>query len=156
MKETIEKFYQSFTNLDPEGMAACYHKDVHFNDPAFGDLKGERAGNMWRMLLSSQKGKDFRVKYSNIQSTGETVSADWEAFYTFSQTGRKVHNNIHAEFKFKDGKIIEHIDDFNLHKWAKQAMGTKGSLIGWTGFFKKKLNTQTNKLLTTFEQTLKK
>jgi len=152
MKETIENFYQAFTNLDPEGMAACYHKDIHFEDPAFGVLKGTKAGNMWRMLCSSQKGKNFKVKYSNIKSNGETGSADWDAFYTFSQTGRKVHNIIHAEFKFKDGKIIEHVDSFNLHQWAKQALGTTGMLMGWTSFFKSKLNKQTNRLLIKFEE----
>ena len=79
-------------------------------------------------------------------------SANWEAIYNFSKTGRKVHNKIKAEFEFKDGKIIKHTDTFDLHKWAKQAMGFKGFLLGGTSFFKKKLNAQTNKLLSSFEK----
>jgi len=150
MKSVIETFYNAFKNKDWETMIACYHEDVHFEDPAFGILKGDRACNMWRMLISSQKGKDFEMQYSNIHYSNNTGTAHWEAQYTFSQTGRKVHNKIDGTFEFKDGKIIKHIDDFNLRSWATQAMGLKGRLLGGTGFFKKKLNAQTNKLLDTF------
>ena len=155
MESIIEKFYTSFQNLDAEGMASCYHDDVVFEDPAFGKLKGVHASNMWRMLCNSQKGKDFRVEFSDIKATENGGSAHWEAYYTFSQTGRKVHNKIDATFTFKDGKIISHVDHFDLHRWATQAMGMKGSVLGWTGFFKKKLQSQTNNLLRKFEQTLK-
>ncbi len=151
MKSIIENFYRAFDNLDAESMIDCYHKDIKFEDPAFGVLKGEKAKNMWRMLCNSQKGKDFKVKASNIVYNNMKGTADWEAYYTFSKTGRKVHNVISAEFEFKDGKIVNHFDQFDLYKWSKQALGFKGLLLGWTTFFKKKLNAQTNKLLSEFE-----
>ena len=152
MKTIIEKFYQAFSELDPEGMVECYHDEVVFHDPAFGELKGEKAKNMWRMLCNSQQGKDFKVTYSGIEYQDQKGKAHWEAFYTFSKTGRKVHNIIRAEFKFKEGKIVEHIDDFNLYRWSRQALGPVGYLIGWTPFFRKKLNKQTNGLLAKFEK----
>ena len=133
-------------------MIECYHKETIFEDPAFGVLKGEKAKNMWRMLCDSQKGKEFKVKASNIEYDNLKGTAYWEAYYIFSKTGRKVHNMVNAEFEFKDGKIINHIDRFDLHKWSIQAFGFKGLLLGWTGFFKKKLNVQTNKLLAEIEQ----
>jgi len=152
MKSTIENFYRAFDNLDAESMIDCYHKDIKFEDPAFGVLKGEKVKNMWRMLCHSQKGKDFKVKASNIVYNNMKGTADWEAHYIFSKTGRRVHNVINAEFEFKDGKIIDHFDQFDLYKWSKQALGFKGFLLGWTTFFKKKLNDQTNKLLSEFEK----
>ena len=151
MPSTIETFYTAFKNQDAEAMVACYHKDIRFEDPAFGVLNGDRASNMWRMLISSQKGKDFNVSFSNITCDNNSGTAHWEAIYTFSQTGRKVHNTIDAQFELKDDKIIKHTDSFNLHTWAKQAMGFKGMLLGGTGFFKKKLQAQTNKLLDKYE-----
>ena len=154
MKELIETFYSAFKNQDAESMVACYHDDVVFEDPAFGVLRGDRAKNMWRMLIASQKGKDFKVDFSDINSNGNTCSANWEARYDFSKTGRPVHNKILANFEFKDGKIIKHIDVFNLHKWSKQALGFKGSVMGGTRYFKTKLQHQTNHLLTKFETTL--
>ena len=147
MVELIEKFYDAFTNLDADKMASCYHDDIVFEDPAFGTLKGERAKAMWQMLCESQKGKDFIVVSSNIDANKVNGSAHWEAYYTFSKTGRKVHNKIDATFQFKDSLIIRHTDDFNIHKWAKQAMGIKGLLFGGMGFFKEKLQKQTNHLL---------
>ncbi len=154
MENIIEKFYKAFDELDAEKMAACYHSEIVFEDPAFGKLEGDKAGNMWRMLCHSQKGKDFRITFSNISSDGKTGKANWEAFYTFSQTGKKVHNKITATFEFKDNLIVKHTDNFDVHNWAKQAMGFKGWLLGKTSFFKSKLNLQTNKLLEKFEKSL--
>lgn len=147
MEDLINKFYTAFNNLDEETMISCYHDDIVFKDPAFGTLKGERAKAMWQMLCESQKVKDFKVVASDIKVNKAKGSAHWEAFYTFSKTGRKVHNKIDAQFEFKDGLIIKHTDDFNLHRWAKQAIGIKGLLFGGMRFFQSKLNNQTNYLL---------
>ena len=152
MKALIESFYIAFNKLDADAMTACYHDEIVFEDPAFGILKGKHAKNMWRMLCESQKGKDFKITFSNIQANDLIGSAHWEAFYTFSKTGRKVHNVIDAHFEFKDGKIIKHTDDFNLYKWSRQAMGLKGLLLGNTQFFKARLNAQTKHLLSKFEE----
>ena len=152
MKSVIGNFYEAFKNLDAEGMVACYHNDVVFEDPAFGILHGDKAKNMWRMLCATQKGKDFYVAPSNISFENKIGKAHWEAKYKFGKTGRKVHNKIDAEFEFKDGKIIKHKDSFNLYKWSQQALGFNGYLLGWTPFFKNKLQTKTNNLLSSFEQ----
>ena len=147
----IKLFYDAFQNLDAEKMVACYHEDIIFEDPAFGVLKGDKAKNMWRMLCGSLKKQGGEIIITKITCDDKICTAYWEAQYIFSQTGRKVHNIIKAEFKFKDGLIIKHTDIFDLYKWSKQAFGLKGFLIGGTSFFLKKLNTQTNKLLTEFE-----
>jgi len=147
MQSTIETFYKAFNDLDAERMTACYHDDIVFEDPAFGILEGNRAKAMWKMLCESQKGKDFKVVATNIKFIDDIGSAHWEAFYTFSKTGRKVHNIIDAKFEFKDGLILKHTDNFNVYKWASQAMGIKGLLFGGMHFFKLKLNKQTNNLL---------
>ncbi len=152
MQNVIEKFYTAFQNLDAEGMAECYHDNVQFKDPAFGPLKGEKVRNMWRMLCSSQTQETFKMTFSDIEENANGGKAQWQAWYTFSKTGRKVHNIIDASFKIQDGKIVEHIDSFDLYRWSKQALGTTGFLIGWTGFFQKKLYGQTNDLLTKFEE----
>lgn len=153
MKQIIADFYQAFAALDGEKMVAHYHDDITFEDPAFGELHGDKAKNMWRMLCQSQqKGEtEFRVEVSEIAFDGETGSARWDAYYTFSQTGRKVHNIIHASFKFQDGKIIDHRDQFDSWRWARQALGFKGLLVGWAPFFKKGLQKQTGRLLAKFE-----
>lgn len=148
----IATFYKAFKELDAETMVSCYHEEVQFEDPAFGILDGARAKNMWRMLCSSQQGKDFIVTISDISCENQAGKAHWEAFYTFGKTGRKVHNKIDAKFELKDGKIIRHTDRFSLYRWAKQAFGISGLLLGWTPFFRKKLQRQTNRLLDKFEQ----
>jgi len=151
MKALLEKFYTAFQNKDAETMISCYHDDIIFCDPAFGELNGEDARAMWRMLC--RNASDLKVEFSDINASLKKGSAHWEAWYTFSKTGRRVHNVVSAEFDFKDSKIIKHIDSFNLHKWATQAFGLKGRLLGGTNFFKNKLNQQTNKALKQFRET---
>ena len=150
MKCLIEKFYTAFQNKDSETMISCYHDDIIFSDPAFGELKGADAKAMWRMLC--RNASDLKIEFSDISASLKKGSVHWEAWYTFSRTRRKVHNIVTAEIEFKDGKIIKHTDSFNLHKWATQALGLKGRLFGGTNFFKNKLNQQTNKTLRQFRE----
>jgi hypothetical protein len=148
MKNLIETFYTAFQKRDAKTMISCYHDKIIFRDPAFGELYGETAKAMWRMLC--QNAADLRIEFSDISASLKKGSAHWEAWYSFSKTGRKVHNIVEVDFEFKDSKIIKHTDTFNLHKWASQAMGWKGKLLGRTAFFKNKIQQQTNQLLIDF------
>jgi ketosteroid isomerase-like protein len=131
-EKLITAFYEAFAKRDAEKMVACYADDVHFSDPVFTDLRGEHAKNMWRMLC--ERGKDLTVEFSNVKADGAKGSAHWEARYTFSVTGRSVHNVIDASFVFEGGKIKEHTDRFDLWRWAGMALGAKGKLLGWAPF----------------------
>ncbi len=144
--ELISHFYTSFAKGDAEGMVACYADAIQFKDPAFGALKGDDAKNMWRMLLSRNKG-NIHITFNNVKADDKTGSANWVAEYVFSATGRKVINVISAEFEFVNGKIIKHTDTFDIYKWAKQAFGLKGYLLGWTSFMQGKIQQQANSSL---------
>lgn len=148
-KEIIKKFYTSFSNGNIKGMLECYHKDVIFQDPVFGKLERERAFKMWEMLLS-QKKEDTIINFNNAQATNEIGKANWVAEYVYGAKKRKIINRVQANFKFKNGKIIEHFDFFDLWKWTKQAFGITGFLIGWTPFMKNKIQQTTNKRLDEF------
>jgi ketosteroid isomerase-like protein len=136
-EELIQRFYTAFQARDGAAMAACYHPKVEFSDPVFTDLKGSRAGAMWKML--TERGKDLRVEVSGIRASERSGAAHWEAWYTFTQTGRSVHNVIDATFEFRDGKIVKHTDVFDLHRWAGQALGLPGKLLGWTPLLQNKI-----------------
>jgi ketosteroid isomerase-like protein len=148
-KELINKFYGAFAAGDAEGMLSCYHDDIQFEDPAFGILKGNEAKSMWRMLIKNSKG-NIKITYNNIQADDKTGSAHWEAVYVFSKTGRNVVNKVDASFEFKDGKIIKHTDRFDFWKWAGQALGLTGSLLGWTPFLKNKVRKNATDSLSKF------
>jgi ketosteroid isomerase-like protein len=127
--QLIETFYKAFQNRDPDGMIACYAADVWFSDPVFRDLRGPRAGAMWRML--AERASSLEVTFSDIRADDTTGSAHWEARYLFSATGRKVHNVIDARFELQGGKIVRHADTFDLWRWSGMALGPKGKLLGW-------------------------
>jgi ketosteroid isomerase-like protein len=128
--ELITHFYNAMQRRDAETMAACYAPDVHFSDPVFVSLHGSEAGDMWRMLLG--RARDIQVRFEGVTADERSGAAHWTATYTFSRTGRVVINEIEARFEFADGKIARHVDRFDLWRWARQALGLKGLVLGWS------------------------
>ena len=125
--ELIERFYAAFDRHDGDAMAACYAPDASFRDPAFGELHGAEVGSMWKMLTS--QADDLDIELHEHDADERTGTAHWIARYTFTQTGRKVVNDIRATFAFEDGSISDHVDEFDLGRWARQALGPMGWAI---------------------------
>jgi ketosteroid isomerase-like protein len=148
--ELIERFYRAFQDLDAEAMAACYARDVRFEDPVFGMLHGREAGDMWRMLLS--RAADFSLTYGDIKATGQTVTANCVATYRFSRTGRTVVNEIRSKFAIRDGEIVEQTDSFDLWRWSRQALGLKGWLLGGTSIVQDRIRNEARKGLADFRR----
>lgn len=129
--KVIRDLYDALDRHDGEAMAAQYAPDATFQDPAFGVLNGAEAGDMWRMLCS--RATDLNVELPEHEANGDAGTAHWIATYTFN-TGRPVVNDIRARFRFEDGKIVDHRDYFPFHKWARQALGPPGMVLGLPGF----------------------
>ena len=145
-ENTITKFYTAFANGDFNSMSQCYAADAQFRDPVFGTLKGEHISMMWKMLLERSNG-NLKVIFSESQANEFMGTALWQASYLFSKTNKLVVNTIAAQFQFKNGLIIKHVDEFDLYKWTKQAFGVTGFLLGWTGFFQEKIQKQAQESL---------
>lgn len=135
--QLLTDFYSAFQRRDGDAMAACYHPEAEFTDEVFVGLRHGGVTSMWRMLC--ERGKDLRLEFRDIQADDRTGRAHWEAYYTFSASGRKVHNIIDAEFEFRDGKILRHRDRFDFHRWSRQALGPMGLLLGWTPLLRNKV-----------------
>jgi len=129
-RDLIRTLYEALDRGDGEAMAACYSPTARFHDPAFGDLTGEQAGDMWRML--TERAEDLTVELAEHDADEETGTARWIARYTFTDTGRPVVNDVRARFRFADGRIVEHVDEFSFFAWSRQALGPLGLALGWT------------------------
>jgi ketosteroid isomerase-like protein len=147
-EQTMQRFYTAFSNLDATTMIDCYSDDPIFNDPVFGILQGEDVKAMWNMLCD--RAKDFSLEFSNIKCDEEYGTCNWTATYVFTKTGKKVVNHVKAHMRFHDGKIIEHTDEFSFYKWARQALGLRGTLLGWTSVVKIKVRRQAHQQLRNF------
>lgn len=147
----IRNFYGAFQRRDADAMAACYAEDVEFSDEVFPSLRGDRAREMWRMLV--ERGADLKIDFSDVRAEGDRGSAKWVATYTFGFTGRAVRNEIEAEFEFRGGKIIRHKDRFDFWRWSRMAIGPMGLLLGWTPLVKGKVRSQAGRALEQFVQT---
>jgi hypothetical protein len=105
---------------------------------------------MWQMLC--ERGKDLEIKFWDIHADDKKGSAHWEAWYTFSKSDRRVHNVIEASFLFQEGKIIQHVDKFNLWRWASMALGPVGTYLGWTPFVQASIRKEARRGLEKFMQ----
>ncbi len=138
----IDGFYAAFARRDAAAMAGCYAADARFRDPVF-DLAGPEIGAMWAMLC--ERGKDLTLEWSDVAADDTAGRAHWEPRYTFTATGRPVHNVIDATFAFRDGRIVRHEDRFDLWRWSRMALGPKGVLLGWTPFVQNAIRAQARK-----------
>ena len=146
--ELIDRFYGAFARRDHETMGACYTPDARFSDPVFQNLSGDEVRGMWRMLC--ERGIDLELSHSGVEAEGDRGSAHWDADYTFTGTGRHVHNEIDAEFRFEGGLIAEHTDRFDLWRWARQALGPTGVLLGWSPPVQNRIRAQARENLVKF------
>lgn len=143
---TLNRFYDAFSRLDPDAMAACYADNAQFDDEAFS-LRGKReVAGMWRMLCgATQAGgrADWRLEWRDVSADDATGQAHWEAHYRFSASKRLVHNIIDARFNFDaQGRILTHRDKFNFWRWSWLALGVPGLVLGWSPFFRAQVRKQ--------------
>lgn len=127
-EQLVERLYAALDAGDGETMASLYAPGAHFHDPAFGDLHDREPGDMWRML--AEQATDLSVKVSGVEADGDRGRADWVAHYTFSATGRPVENRVTATFRFENGLIADHRDDFSMWRWSRQALGPAAFVMG--------------------------
>ena len=133
----ITQFYKAFQNLNYGEMQRAYHAEATFSDPVFQNLNAGEVKAMWQMLLTSAK--DLKIVFSDIHADEHQGRASWEAWYTFSKTGRPVHNIVRSSFDFKDGRIFSQQDSFDLWRWSRQALGISGLLLGWSPLVQNKI-----------------
>ena len=146
--DLLTRFYEAFQRRDGEAMAACYHPEAVFSDPVFPRLPHAEVCAMWRMLAARAQDLDIRSEVLRADEAGAEVA--WEADYTFSKTGRRVHNRIRAQVGFKDGLILAHRDGFDFPAWARQALGWKGLLFGRMAWFQGAIRAEARKGLLRF------
>jgi hypothetical protein len=146
--QVLETLYTALQARDYQTMAGLYHPEATFEDEVF-ELCGKEIGAMWHMLCS--RGKDMQLTFDSIRSEKPGyASAHWEPIYTFSMSGRKVHNRIDTEIELKDGKIWKQRDHFSFWRWSSQALGVPGLLLGWTPLLRRKVSATANKSLQDF------
>ncbi|MEX1239765.1 MAG: nuclear transport factor 2 family protein, partial [Cyclobacteriaceae bacterium] len=97
-------FYEAFDKKDYKTMQNAYHPQACFSDPVFQNLSASEVRAMWEMLTRSAG--DLKINFRGAEADDHQGQCRWEARYTFSGTGRPVHNVIDASFRFEEGKIL--------------------------------------------------
>ena len=75
---TLENLYLAFSQLDADGMAACYADSARFEDEAFSLRGKHEVAGMWRMLCSATLAgnrADWRLTWRDVQADAQTDPA---------------------------------------------------------------------------------
>ena len=121
----VEQLYSSLNRHDYRAMATCYHPAAGFRDIAF-DLKGrDQIRAMWQMICNGHIHSAFEI----VRADEATAVAKLVDEYTFTDTGRRVRNQIESRFRFQDGLIIDHRDSCDARVWATAAVGGIGGFL---------------------------
>jgi hypothetical protein len=118
----IGRFYAAFDRRDYRTMAGLYTVKARFSDPVFPELVGPRIGSMWRMLCA--RATDLRVECGPVRAEGDAAHVEWQAWYTYSA--------------------------FDLYRWARQALGIKGMVLGWAPPVQQAIRRQASRTLDAF------
>lgn len=145
-KEIVTSFYDCFAKGEAKGMLNFYAEEVIFCDPAFGKLSGNRPHEMWRMLLG-RFDEHTTINFEVVETEANKAQVKWTAKYHFGKKRRPVTNRVTSTLILKNEKIVEYYDNFDIWKWAYQAIGIGGLLLGWSKFFQLKIQQNTNKML---------
>ena len=143
-----ERFYEAFAVRDHYTMGLLYADQATFSDPVFPLLNAKGARMMWKMLLS--RAEDFGIEVKVREDSPTHAAVDWVAYYTFGATGRPVVNRIHSEMSIANGRIVRHVDQFSVWRWASQALGVKGVLLGWSPMMRNRVRSQAARSLNEF------
>lgn len=146
--ELIQRFYRAFDALDGKAMQSCYAPQARFRDPVFDLLGAQEIGAMWQMLCeaaTARGSQHWQLEVSAIEADDARGRAHWEPHYLFGPDARPVHNIIDADFEFRDGLIVSHVDTFDVWRWSRQALGLSGTLLGWTPWLQAKVRVQANR-----------
>jgi hypothetical protein len=64
-----------------------------------------------------------------VGTDDSTGRCHWTADNVFKDTGRRVFNEIQARFRFRDGLVVDHLDECNAKQWAKKTYGFPMSVV---------------------------
>jgi hypothetical protein len=142
-RDLLVRFYEAMSHHDGATMASLYAEHARFEDPVF-HLAGAEIGRMWKGLMSRAKG--FSSSYTITRAEGMTGAARCTARYFFGGKAQVV-NVILAEFRCENGRIVEHRDTFDFHRWAAQAMGLPGRIFGGFEWFRRLVSRRAAKRL---------
>ncbi len=144
--QTLYRYFTALVARDTQGMQNCYAHGVRFEDPIF-NLNGDREiMAMWALLFGpgrlptdrTNKGQGgltntWAVDFHTVKTLQNHGSVRWEVTFRYAPTGRIVHNSVYSQFHFDDdGLILSQRDNFDFWRWARQAHGFLGMMLGWT------------------------
>lgn len=137
-KDVVEGFFNALSRLDYTGMNSLYAPHIIYSDPLFGILEGSDVMDRWTMTCKNAK--DATLHFYNITELDhEYLTCEWDIKYYSGSQATTINQHVKSYMRVANGKIIEHSDAYKLSQWIGKAFGLKGKLLGWTGYFQRKV-----------------
>eukprot|EP01117_Protostelium_nocturnum_P003508 TRINITY_DN1457_c0_g1_i1.p1 TRINITY_DN1457_c0_g1~~TRINITY_DN1457_c0_g1_i1.p1 ORF type:complete len:189 (-),score=47.62 TRINITY_DN1457_c0_g1_i1:146-712(-) len=155
--QLLQQFFDHWSEKNVAEMEKIVDvSNLRLSDPLYDQLKSDEIISLWKFYCSRPQfnleckdvsieehdvvvrtnplfgGFNSKAKVATPQMTTKLIGV---AEYTISYQdaeGRLLTNDVNASFEFKNKKIVEITNKFDLWTWAKQTQGVSGSLLGWT------------------------
>jgi hypothetical protein len=102
----IEALFTVLHDAKPSSVAVCYAVDASFKDIAFWLDGRDSIRQIWRFV----RNREVKVSFDLISADDRGGNGHWIASYTFTETVRKIVNDIMSTFIFRDDLILNHLD----------------------------------------------
>ncbi len=132
-KAVLTAFFDALGRRDGDAVAAFYAPDARFEDEIFR-LESADVPKMWTALLRGSK--TLEVSYTIARAGAGSGTVEWTARYVYPGGGPVV-NVILSEIQLAEGKIVRQSDRFDFPRWAAQALGRPGRLLGRFEWFRR-------------------
>jgi ketosteroid isomerase-like protein len=148
----VHRFFACLEKRDATGAVESYAADVHYSDPLLGELSGREALARWPSFFANVQ--SLELFFIILSADPSVVRARYHPRYTDARTGRRIENDVRAEFTIHDDKIVRHVDVFSTWRFAAMKLGAKGRLFGFFPSLLRKLQEEARAEVETFLQRL--
>jgi hypothetical protein len=130
--EVVNHFYQAFSTSDFAAMESLYEPNVKWKDTVFSADNRAQLMGIWRFELAPSVGGKITYQVlgaSRPDPEGNTkVHVRWRDVYKFF--GNPIDHSIDATLTVdKNGKIVDHQENYSWSEWAHQAFPWLGGFV---------------------------
>ena len=119
-KRTVEKMWAALSDMDWEGLKACLHPEVHYEDVPTEDPGARGPENVVKRLgIAFDQLADHRHEIHHIAADGDVVFVDHTEGWTF-RTGEKAEQRFATLHLMRDGKIVQWSDFWDVQGFVGQ------------------------------------
>ena len=119
-KSIVEKMWKALGDMDWEGMKACMHPDIHYQDVPSDDPGAHGPENcVKRLQIAFNHLQKQEQENHHMAAEGDMVFLDHTETWTF-KTGEQASHTFVSMLEIRDGLVYRWSDYWDMQKFVSQ------------------------------------